>query len=93
MSKKKSTPFEPVMDAQEEGFEVDSLPEAHEPALPAPEPHVYFETVNWKNVRTVYRCTTCGACRDERDAMVLHVLLHLPPAEQNRVFETLMKEN
>lgn len=86
MSKKRSTSYE-----AEEVLEIEEEKPVEEPA--AEEPKQYFETVNWKGVKTVYRCSACGTCRDERDTMILHVLLHVPPQDQNKVFETLMKEN
>ncbi len=72
------------------GFE--ELAKKEEPILPASEPKKYFETALWKGIRTVYKCSICGTDRDDRDAMVMHVLLHVPAPEQNQVFETLMKE-
>lgn len=53
---------------------------------------VYFTSVMWKGVKEVFKCATCGECRDTRDEIVEHVLLHFPKGEQERIFEELMKE-
>lgn len=53
---------------------------------------VYFTSESWKGVKTVFKCARCGAFRDERDAMIEHVLLHYPKGEQERILETLLKE-
>lgn len=53
---------------------------------------VYFTPESWKGVKTVFKCATCGTFRDERDAMIEHVLLHFPKGEQERILETLLKE-
>ena len=53
---------------------------------------VYFEPVLWRGVKMVFQCATCKTCRDTRDAMVLHVLLHVPADQQNEFFEKLMNK-
>lgn len=54
---------------------------------------VYFTTEKWKGVRDVFRCARCGTFRDERDAMIEHVLLHFPANKQESILEQLVKEN
>lgn len=53
---------------------------------------VYFTSERWKGVKTVFKCAKCGTFRDERDAMIEHVLLHYPKDEQEKIFDQLVKE-
>ena len=52
----------------------------------------YYDSVSWKGVKEVFRCEACGTCRDDEDSMIEHVLIHVPFAEQERVFDQLIKE-
>jgi hypothetical protein len=52
----------------------------------------HFEIVKWKGVKDVFKCSRCETCRDTRDEMVEHVLLHFPANEREAIFEELMKE-
>jgi hypothetical protein len=64
-------------------------------ALVAPLPRKdikYYDRASWKGVKEVFRCETCGTCRDDEDSMIEHVLLHIPLAEQEKVFNQLIKE-
>ena len=60
-------------------------------AKPAPKKK-YYERADWKGVKEVFRCETCGTCRDDEDSMIEHVLIHIPVSEQERVFDQLIKE-
>jgi hypothetical protein len=51
-----------------------------------------FTQESWKGVKTVFKCAQCGAFRDERDAMIEHVLTHYPVSEQENIFNQLVKE-
>lgn len=53
---------------------------------------VYFTQESWKGVKVVFKCAKCGTFRDERDAMIEHVLLHFPKGEQEQILDTLLKE-
>lgn len=52
----------------------------------------YYDRASWKGVKEVFKCETCGTCRDDEDSMIEHVILHLPLAEQETVFNQLIKE-
>lgn len=52
----------------------------------------YYDRATWKGVKDVFRCETCGTCRDDEDSMIEHVLLHIPLAEQEKIFNQLVKE-
>lgn len=52
----------------------------------------YYDRASWKGVKDVFRCETCGTCRDDEDSMIEHVLLHIPQNEQEKIFNQLIKE-
>lgn len=69
---------------QEEQQEAGSAP------IDTAEEAQYFSAVLWKGVKEIYRCAICGTNRDERDAMIEHVLIHFPVEEHERIFELLL---
>lgn len=80
--------------AKKKKDENESPPSAM-PAAPAatPEKEVFYSIERWKGVKDVLKCAKCGTFRDDRDAMIEHILLHYAKSEQAKVFEQLMKEN
>lgn len=56
------------------------------------EKKVLYKRVIWKHVKEVFQCVACDACRDEVDDIILHVILHYPKAEQETIFNQLIKE-
>lgn len=66
------------------------FPAVVEDLTPTPAQPVYFETVMWKGVKEVLKCSTCGTCRDDVEAMIFHVVNHVPQAQRNDLFDELI---
>lgn len=71
------------------GIQSDELQE--DITTPPAQP-IYFETVMWKGVKSVFKCAKCGTFRDDKDAMIEHVLLHYSFDERERMLEVLLKQ-
>lgn len=52
----------------------------------------YYTPEMWKGVKQVFKCAKCGAFLEDRDDMIEHVLIHVPKAQQETVFNQLLKE-
>ena len=52
---------------------------------PASGTQLYFETVMWKDVLPVYKCSHCGVFYNEREDIVSHVLSHYPAEERQGI--------
>lgn len=53
---------------------------------------VLFERHSWRNVKTVFKCVKCGTFRDDRDAIIEHILLHYPAEKREAMLEALLKQ-
>jgi hypothetical protein len=56
---------------------------------PASGAQVYFETVMWKDMLPVYKCSHCGSFYNLREDIVSHVLLHYPPEDREGIARKL----
>lgn len=74
------------VEVQEELDAPPALPPIGEDALKL------YDTADWKGVRTIFRCTNCGTCRDDEDSIILHVLVHFPKNEQDQIFNKLLNK-
>jgi hypothetical protein len=67
-------------------------------AQPAPvlagvrQPEKLYRVSQWRGVKEVFQCKQCETFRDTKDAVIEHILLHYPIAEQEDILEKLMKE-
>lgn len=70
---------------------VEKAPES----VPVPKPaeeKIYYTKENWKKDIDVYRCAVCGHCENKKDNIILHVLIHVPECDKNKVLDYLTKE-
>ena len=72
--------------------EYDEPPQKAQPAPVKAEVKRYYRPVMWKDIKEVCRCEECGQCRDTQDEIILHILLHYPPKEQEKLFNKLIGE-
>jgi hypothetical protein len=97
MARKKKSKIEPKVELLEElddfGVieEIEPLPEAEKEPDPDVEPIPLYEKKRWKNVKDVFRCTTCDHFEDYEDNIKLHVLRHVPEEDREKLFERLMR--
>jgi hypothetical protein len=46
----------------------------------------------WAGVLSTFQCQECGHCDADQDAMILHVITHLPENERESALDQLIKE-
>lgn len=63
-------------------------------AIPPAKENPYYTKTLWHGIKEVFQCNTCGVFRDgtQEDAMIVHVVIHVPRLEQNALLDELMKE-
>jgi len=70
----------------------EDIPEIEAAPEVKPQAKKYFSRAMWKGVKEVHKCEICGTFRDEKDAIIEHVLLHFPQSEQVSILDKLLKE-
>ena len=61
-------------------------------AIPPEKENPYYIKTLWHGIKEVWQCSKCGVFREQQDAMILHVIIHVPHAGQNALLDELMKE-
>jgi hypothetical protein len=80
-----------MADNKKEEFPFPALPKKGE-ELPdlGKEKKALYIPVKWKGILDTFKCETCGHCQEDEDGMILHVLKHIPEAEQGVVLNELL---
>lgn len=62
--------------------------------IPPAKENPYYTKTLWHGIKEVFQCNTCGVFRDgtQEDAMIVHVVIHVPRLEQDALRDKLMKE-
>lgn len=59
--------------------------------IPPEAENPYYIKTLWHGIKEVWQCKTCGAFRGTEDAMIVHVVIHVPRLEQNALLDKLME--
>lgn len=51
----------------------------------------YYEKTLWHGIKEVWQCKKCGVFRGTEDAMIVHVVIHVPRLEQSALLDKLME--